>query len=243
MATAPDLMGHNSGIRDLAAEAVADLNDSLAQRDGFDARCKALVAASDRAVAVDAETAGKCADLIKMIKTATTVIDGARVSVKAPYLAATRAIDDTARVLTTPLEEAERKVRGKVDVFTREERARQDAERRRQEEAARAAEAERREREAQAAAAGEPVPEPEPAAAAPAPVAEPATIRGDYGAQINAKTVWKHEVTDWTAAFAAVADNAKVREAIDKVIAAQVKAGTRSIPGVRIFDDVAVAIR
>lgn len=242
MATAPELYGHNSGTRDLAAEAAADLNDALSQREGFDARCVSLIAASDRAVAVDADTAGKCADLIKMIKTATAVIDGARVGVKAPYLAATRSIDDAARQLTTPLEEAERKVRSKVDVFAREERARHEAERRRQEEAARAAEAERREREAASAAAGEPAPAPEPIAA-PAPSPEPANIRGDYGAQVSAKTVWKHEVTDWTAAFAAVADNAKVREAIDKVIAAQVKAGTRSIPGVRIFDDVAVAIR
>jgi len=51
------------------------------------------------------------------------------------------------------------------------------------------------------------------------------------------------QVEDYELAFMHVSNNAKVKEAIDKAIAAQVRSGIEEIPGVRIWDDVKVSNR
>lgn len=73
------------------------------------------------------------------------------------------------------------------------------------------------------------------AALAPAMPAKAEPVRSDEGATISGKQDWKSEVTDYTVAFIHVEDHPKVREAIDKAIAQQVKAGKRTLPGVRIW--------
>ena len=82
---------------------------------------------------------------------------------------------------------------------------------------------------------------PEPPA--PEPVREPEPIRGDYGTAVSRRTVKKCQVEDYDVAYIHVSKNTKVREAIDKAIAAQVRSGVEEIPGVRIWDDVAVSNR
>lgn len=226
-------IGHNSGS--LAEQARLELAEMISPRI---TRIDQLCDAAGRAAAVDQDSAGKCADLVRMIRKEAEHVDGLRTQVKGPYLAATRAIDGEAKQHTDRLATAKVTVERKLDQFNREERARAEAERRRQEELRRIAEEEAR------AAAGSEEPafaEVEPAPA-PAQVAPP-RIEGDLGAKVIGKTVWKHEITDWTQAFAAVAENVKVREAIEKAIAARVKAGERSIPGVRIFEDIKTEVR
>lgn len=231
----PADIGHNSGS--LAEQARLELAELIAPRVS---RIEQLCDAAGRAAAVDQDSAGKCADLVRMIRKEAEHVDSFRAQVKGPYLAATRAIDGEAKQHTDRLAAAKATVERKLDTFNREERAKAEAERRRQEELRRIAEEEAR----AAAAANEEDPifaEVEPAPA-PTPVAPP-RIEGDLGAKVIGKTVWKHEITDWTQAFAAVSENAKVREAIEKAIAARVKAGERSIPGVRIFEDIKTEVR
>jgi len=79
--------------------------------------------------------------------------------------------------------------------------------------------------------------------ALPEPVREPEPIRGDYGTAVSRRTVKKCQVEDYDVAYIHVSKNTKVREAIDKAIAAQVRSGVEEIPGVRIWDDVAVSNR
>ena len=52
-----------------------------------------------------------------------------------------------------------------------------------------------------------------------------------------------NQVEDYELAFIAVANNEKVREAIDKAISNMVRGGVREIPGVRIWSDVKASNR
>lgn len=239
--------GHNRPPLDIEARAAFD--DALDQRDGFRDRIKALIGAADRAVATDEDTAGKCGELVKQIRAATKVVEDAHTTIKAPYLAAGRAIDAAKNELVTPLDAAKRQVEAKQTQFLREQEAIRQAELRRQreaEEARRRAEAERlaAERAAQQAddeaapIVAEPVFSPPPA-----PEPERAIIRGDYGAAVSGTKVWLCQVEDYEVAFIAVANNSKVREAIDTAIKAMVRGGVHEIPGVRIWADIKASNR
>lgn len=234
-------IGHNRPSPSVDAD--REFNDTIDQREGFRVKIEQLLAASDRAVCIDQDTAGRCADLGKQIAAAVKVVEDARKTVKEPYLEAGRTVDGVAKTLSVPLIKASDAVRGKIDTYLREERAKADAERRRQEGAQREAARVAAEQRAAAEAAGNPAPEPEPMPE-PAPVVtESAPIRGDYGSMASARTVWKHEITDITVAFMAVENNEKVREAIDKAIGGLIRSGVRKIEGVRIYEDQAVTIR
>ncbi len=233
--------GHNRPIP--SEDALREFRDLLAQREGFEARIAQVLDSATRAKAIDQESAGRCGELVKQITAAAKVIEEARVSVKEPFLEATRSLDAAAKVKLAPLADAKAKVTGLLNTFLREEEQRRVAEARRAEEARRAAAEEQRQREAEAAKAGQPAPEPEPIYAPAPAAAEPTRIRGDYGTLTSARKVWKHEVTDYTVAFMAVEKNANVREAIDKAIAAQVRSGEREIAGVRIFEDTVASVR
>lgn len=240
-AAAGSVPGHNRPSP--AADVVREFADHLAQRDGFDQRCIDLAGAADRAVATNEETAGRCGELIKQIGAAERVINDAHKTAKEPYLEASRAVDSAKKAKLGPLETAKATVTGKLNVFLREERAKQEAEQRRRDEERRAAEAEQRRREEEARAANQPAPEPEPLPE-PAPAApEPTRIRSDFGALTTGKTVWRHEITDWEIAFMQVANNERVRETIDKAIGAMVRSGVRTIEGVRIFSDTVAQVR
>ena len=81
----------------------------------------------------------------------------------------------------------------------------------------------------------------------PAPVVMPEPerqiIRGDYGAAVSAKKEWYSSIEDYEVAFISVANNEKVREAIDRAIANMVRGGVHEIAGVRIWSDVKVSNR
>lgn len=226
VATAEASIGHNNPPS-LVNEAVQAMEAAVAP---YRDRAEQLVAAADRAAVIDHDTAGKAADLVKMIRVCHTAIEDARKAVKEPYLEAGRKIDAVGKQYTDPLANAKRKVEDKIDVFQREERARLEAERRRMEEL-------RRQQELEAAAAGEAAPEPAPA------VAEPQRIEGDLGAKVSTKTEWHHEVLDYRALPESILLSVGVKEAIDKAIKAQIRAGVREISGVRIWSEQKAAVR
>jgi len=234
--------GNNRPPVDVEAKAAFD--DLLDQRDGFRQRMADLIGAADRAVATDEETAGRCGELVRQIRAATKVVEDAHTTTKAPYLAAGRAVDAAKNELVGPLDAAKRTVEGKQTVYLREQEAIRQAALRRQREAEEARRREEAERLRAAAAEGaqaapvDPTPPPAPPAAP-----EPAIIRGDYGAAVSGTKVWQSEVLDYEVAFIAVANNSKVREAIDTAIKAMVRGGVHEIEGVRIWPDVKVSNR
>lgn len=76
-------------------------------------------------------------------------------------------------------------------------------------------------------------------------VAEPerAVIQGDMGAKVARVTTWKHEILSVRQLPDSILKHAKVIEVLDKVIAAQVRGGTREMKGCRIFAETSTAIR
>ena len=142
--------GHNRPMP--ANDVLREFNDLLAQRDGFEQRIDDLCGASQRAIATNEDTAGKCGELVKQIGAAERVINDAHKVSKEPYLEATRAIDGAKREKLAPLEAAKAAVNGKLTTYLREERARQEAEARRIADERRQAEAEQRRREEEARA-------------------------------------------------------------------------------------------
>lgn len=251
-------IGNNRPPIDIEAKAAFD--EALDEKEGFRARVESLLGAADRATATDEESAGRCGELVKQIRAASSYVDKTHETTKAPYLLAGRVIDAAKNELVGPLKVAKDKVEAKQTQFVREENARRDAEARRAreaEEARRREEWERQQAEAAAAraaaiaeakanAAPEPV-EVEPAPPPPAPVIMPEPerqiIRGDYGAAVSAKKEWYSTVEDYEVAFMAVSNNDKVREAIDRAVANMVRGGVHEIAGVRIWSDVKVSNR
>lgn len=217
----------------------------LEKKPDYQQRLDDLEGAADRCAVVDQETAGKAGDLVKQIRAMIGLVSDTHTVVKAPYLAASRAVDECKKGLEARLDKAKRTVEGKQTQFLREEEARQTAERRRlqaiaEQEAREREEAERRAEAERAAAAAEgapmPEPEPEPLPVMPAARVEPAEpIKSDFGTTVSGQKVWEAEILDWDVAYIAVSKNEKVREAIEKAIKSMVRGGVREIEGVRIF--------
>lgn len=202
-----------------------------------------LVAAADRANAVDDETAGRCGELVKQLRAAAKVVDDAHVKAKAPYLAAGRAVDAAKTELRGPLDDAKKLVEGRQNQYFREQEAIRQAEIRRQREAEEARRREEAERAAAADIAAYGEPDFSEVSRTPVPEPERQIIRGDFGAAVSGQKIWIGQVEDYEVAFIAVANNSKVRESIDTAIKAMIRGGVHEIPGVRIWQDVKVSNR
>lgn len=236
-AAAGSQMGHNRPPLD--EDARISFNDAIDQREGFRARCDELIAAAERAFCTDEASLGRCGELAKQIRAAGKVIEDTHETVKKPYLDAGRVVDEMKKAMLTPLSNAKATVERKQNEYAEEQRqiALAAQRRQREEEDARRREEERRQREAEAQ--GQPAPEPTltpVAAPPPPPITTGVVARGDYGAAVSASTEFIATVTDYELAFIKVAQNVKVREAIDKAISALVRAGERDIPGVQITE-------
>ena len=68
-------------------------------------------------------------------------------------------------------------------------------------------------------------------------------IQGDMGAKVARVTTWKHEILSVRQLPDSILKHAKVIEALDKVIAAQVRSGARELKGCRIYSETGTAIR
>jgi len=79
----------------------------------------------------------------------------------------------------------------------------------------------------------------QPAEPEPAKVA----IQGDMGAKVARVTTWHHRILSVRQLPDSILKHAKVIEALDKVIAAQVRGGTREMKGCEIYPETSTAIR
>lgn len=241
------VMGDN--LPSLAGDAERLFDEMLAEREGFGERIEALIASGKRADALevkdmDASTAGRLGDTVVQVRACMKVVEDAHKTVKAPYLEAGRAVDAKRKELIEKLEGVKGSLEGKQTAFFREEqrKEREAEEARRREEARIQAEQEEARRKAEAENSPPPPPPPPPPPA-PEPIRDTAPLRGDLGTAVSRRTVRRFEIEDFDVAYIHVSKNAKVREAIEKAIGAQVRSGTEEIPGVRIWEDVAVSNR
>lgn len=197
-------------------------------------------------VIADDEVAGKVADFIKQIAAHMKILDHARVTEKEPHLSAGRAIDGLFGAPVKALDDAKAKVNRRLAAYLQ---AKEEAERHRREEEARLAreEAERKAAEAAALEAAGRVDQADVAMAeaqiAEAMATQTATAtdhtrtRGDYGAVSTLTKAWTFDVED----------RAKIPldplrpylpvAAVDSAIRAFIKAGGRSLSGVRIYQE------
>ena len=207
-----------------------------------------LEGSADRVDITDDVTLGRAGDLINSLRDCQKHVDATHKSVKAPYLAAGRAVDEKKNGLSERINTARGKVQRLGDAFVakheaeaRAARERIAAEERRQ--AAEAAAAQALRDEAAEKNDAESMAEVPVVAAPPPAPSKHEPVRSDSGSTVSGKKVWKSEVTDYAAAFAEVADNPKVQAAIDTAVAAMVRAGKRKMNGVRIWETAQMSAR
>lgn len=97
--------------------------------------------------------------------------------------------------------------------------------------------------EAETVEVAAPVVEVEVAYTPTAPEPERAVIQGDMGAKVARVTTWHHRILSVRQLPDSILKHAKVIEALDKVIAAQVRGGTREMKGCEIYSETGTAIR
>jgi hypothetical protein len=191
------------------------------------------------------ETAGRVADLIRMIGHAGQKAEAERKAEKEPHLEGGRAVDAWFKRITDPLAEAKARLQKPLDAFLKQkaaaERDRREAEARALKEAAEREAAQMQTPAQMDAAIAIEARAQEVQQSAQARPAELARTRGDYGGVATLRTVWKHEVTDPSLVpreFLVVND-----AAIKAAIKGAAKPGELKIPGVRIFEDSSAVVR
>lgn len=236
---AGSVIGHNRPpIEEMARQ---DFNEAIDAKQGFRQRVEDLSASAARAVCTTEEEAGRCGELIRQIRAAEKFTEETHRDVKAPYLAAGRAVDDAKNTLIAPLINAKQTVQGKLNAFINEQEQARLEKARLEREAEQA-----RQREEMERLRAEGVQEEEVAeiVTTTAPVqVERTMVRGDYGAAVSGRKEWTYQIEDYHTALLEVADNAKVREAVEKAISGLVRSGTREIKGVRIFEQTKANVR
>lgn len=250
--TATARIGHNQPPIDLhtALEPSALSVWIAGQLAAHTARADELLAANTRFVAATTagiandEVAGRATDFARQIKAAIKDTDEARVNIKAPVLAAQRAIDGAAKVITDPLLAATGLVEQRVTTFMRAK----DLEARRiaAEAAARAEEAAwHLQQQAEASNDNEVFDQAEAAmveqqiaqAIVSAPTADLTRVRTALGGTAGLRDNWVYSVQaiEKVPAHFLMINDAAVKAAI--------KGGSRSIPGLAIRNQPKVGIR
>lgn len=97
--------------------------------------------------------------------------------------------------------------------------------------------------EAETVEVAAPVVEVEVAYAPATPEPTRTAIQGDMGAKVARVTTWHHRILSVRQLPDSILKHAKVIEALDKVIAAQVRSGTREMKGCEIYSETSTAIR
>ena len=216
----------------------------------LDARVAELLASAGRVPEItDADIAGKVGDLCKQARAACDAVEAVRETQNRPILNAQRALKGRADSIIAPLQTKIREVRIRLDKYVADEAERVRLARLRSEEESRrireAAEAERQRIANEAAEAGRTVSEEELPAipeVAPAPIEAP-VARGDMGARVGTRTVWHHEIESVRQLPDRILKNQRVIEALDKVIAAEIRGGAREIKGARIWSTQEASVR
>ncbi len=245
-------------------QVVIDLAEALVA-EGLTKRIEDLLASFGRAPEITSpEIAGRYAEIIKQMVAAGKAVEAEREKLNRPLLTAQRALKGRADAITAPLKEAETVARARLKKFDdhiaelerqREAEAQRIAEQERQRLQAIADQEAQKERDRLQAIENERAAAEAREAAVVEVQAETVEVavevttntgpiaQGDFGAKVSRTTTWKHEIISVRQLPDSILKHAKVVEAIDKVIAAQVRSGTREMKGVRIFAETGIAIR
>lgn len=187
----------------------------------------------------DPATAGNAAEIIKTLRGMAGEIEKRRKEMVAPFNHGVRQINEMASEAARPIREAEAHLRDKLSMWQRADAKRIAAEAA----AAREAEAHAMSAAANAEAAGD-TETAEDIYAAVGEMPDPAALarikpvaRGDFGAVASTRKQWAFEVEDIS-----LVPWEWLTLDVDKVKAA-IKAGTREIPGLTIFETATLVVR
>lgn len=203
----------------------------------------------------DDEIAGKVADFIKLVSACTKNAEGLRVARKEPFLESGRVVDGFFKAVTEPLEKAKGQISARLTVWQRqkaaeEKRLRDEAEAIARIAATKAAEAAREaeraaQNDAQLATAIEAAAAAKQAAAdavvaeraAAAKPADMSRTRGDVGAVASLVQFWDFTDLNRDAIDLEALRQHLPADALEKAVRSFVKAGGRTLAGVRIFEN------
>lgn len=209
----------------------------------FTLRAETILAEAKKVTAVtDAASQEIAVQTGSKIRALRNELEKARTEVKKPVLDIGRKIDDVAKKaaapLTLELDRIEKTIRQYV--LAEQEKARKLADFQAKMEAKKRARLEAE--AAQAAAAGNTAVAEELTEKAQAPAAAPVVAAPPKVEKMTVRNVWKYEVTDLKALHAARPTLTKL-EPSPSAIAAEIAAGMRECPGLRIWEDVDVTTR
>jgi hypothetical protein len=209
------------------------------QKEGLIERAKELAEAAARAPDCDSkENAGKIGDFVKQCRVFEQALEAVREKHNRPLIDARAQLKARTDAIFLPISEAVANLRERLNAFMRVEGERVERERRAAEEEA------NRLRQEQQTRAEETGVETANVEIAPRRVEAP-VARGNYGARVGTRVVWKHEIESVRQLPDRLLKHPRVVEALDKLIAAEIKAasGKCEIRGVRIWEDQAAVVR
>ena len=204
-------------------------------------RAEELLASAEKAKAEDVESAGKCSDLVRMIRACDTSLDDKRKEVQAPYKAAVDVLMDMPRKAKADLASAKRKLTEMVSEFDRKERQRlkEAADAKAEQEAANAAQLSER-----AAAMGIDLPTEEPQPEQSRSTKPVRSFQSDMGSSAYTRKVEVLTVSDPYALPLDILNHPKVNEAIISAARELRKAnGGAPIKGIIVTEDETTVIR
>lgn len=174
-------------------------------------RADELLVSADKAKADDADSAGKCSDLVRMIRACDTALDDKRKEIEKPYAEAAKVFIEIPRAAKLKLATAKRNLTELVTAFDRKERQRlkEEADAKAEEEAANAAQLQQR-----AAAMGIELPAEEPQPEAARSTKPARSFQSDMGSSAYARKVDVLTVSDPYALPLDILNHPKVNEAI-----------------------------
>lgn len=204
-------------------------------------RAEELLASAEKAKADDADSAGKCSDLVRMIRACDKALDDKRKEVEKPYAEAAKVFIEIPRAAKFKLSGAKTKLTEMVAEFDRKERQRlkEEQEEKDAAEAANAAQLQQR-----AAAMGIDLPAEEPAAEQPRSTKPVRSFQSDMGSSAYTRKVEVLTVSDPYALPLAILTHPKVTEAIVSAARELRKAnGGAPIKGIIVTEDETTVIR
>lgn len=229
--TTPAGIGHNIAPFDQIAERTATLIETANRW------------ITERKEIADDDTAGKANDFLTQLRAEYKAAEDERKKEKQPHLDAGKAVDARYKPITERLTKATDAIKKMLTPYLqKKQREEEEARRREQEEARRRAEEERKraeelakqgnaiEAEIAAEEAAKATEEAEKIEQAPAR----ASAKGEMGRAATLRTTYTGEIADFDKCLAHYKGHVAIRETLQKLINADVRAGTHTIPGVRV---------